>query len=111
MDTNETLIKSALTVAVPIWIAAVREMTPEQRMERAHDCLERIQSAGENILYRSKKEGVSADGFNAVAEGIACLAFCPGGVTVFDQHWEAAEGAEADVALRRESERCRRSAS
>jgi len=29
-----------------------------------------------------------AETFNAVAKGIAALAFCPGGVTIFGRHWE-----------------------
>jgi hypothetical protein len=43
---------------------------------------------GDNILYRSKKKGESAKAFNALAKGLACLAFAPGGVNAFGGHWQ-----------------------
>lgn len=41
------------------------------------------------MLFRSKRKGETADAFNHLAEGIACLAFAPGGVRLFGSHWEA----------------------
>jgi len=42
----------------------------------------------ESALFGGK-EGEQASAFNAMAKAVACLAFIPGGVTVFNQHYEA----------------------
>ena len=42
----------------------------------------------ESALFGGK-EGEQASAFNAMAKAIACLAFVPGGITAFNQHYEA----------------------
>lgn len=44
---------------------------------------------GDILLYRGGKKGESAEMFNATARAIAILAFSPGGIKLFGQHWEA----------------------
>lgn len=88
--TTEVLLQTSLQIAVPIWIERVRSMTPDARIARAHEAVDVIASAGDTILYRVP--GKTAKNFNVLAEAIAIMAFCPGGVTVFGEHWEASDG-------------------
>lgn len=80
---KDPLLATSLAAAVPLWAAQfckepLREVLDPKVIESV---LARIQGAGEAILYRVP--GKTADGFNALAEGIARLAFMPGGVTAF----------------------------
>jgi hypothetical protein len=74
---------------VPLWIERVRHYSDARRLERAARCAEVIGEKGDVILYRSKRDGETANAFNHLAEGLACLAFVPGGVTAFGLHFEA----------------------
>lgn len=47
---------------------------------------DRLWEVGEALIHRIP--GKTADGFNALAEIIARLAFCPGGVKTFGMHFE-----------------------
>lgn len=77
-----------LQVAVPLWAHKLSQRSAEDIFDR--DQLEALQTrlweAGEAVIYRV--EGKTADGFNALAEIIARLAFCPGGVRAFGMHWQ-----------------------
>lgn len=92
-------------LAVPIWIESCKE-TPYDELLAWVRTLEGsdldIAYRGDDLLFRSKKEGETARLFNAYAKSIAVLAFCPGGVTVFNQHYEAIhpDHAENSEALR-----------
>lgn len=83
------LLQSTLSVAVPLRIEEMKKRPWSFIEERARVCGQVIASEGDNILFRSKKEGKTAEVFNRLAEGIACLAFTPGGVKVFGMHFEA----------------------
>ncbi len=76
-------IVSALACAVPLWAHRLCETTPEHVFDKEalNKLAERLWVAGEAILF--KVPGKSADGFNALAETIARLAFCPGGVRCY----------------------------
>lgn len=80
------LLPIALSAAVPFWIIKLKDQTAEYRQQRANACCSEIAHHGDRILYAT--EG-TAEAFNRLAEGIACLAFQPGGVTAFGRHWEA----------------------
>jgi hypothetical protein len=54
-----------------------------------------LASKGDILQFGSKKKGEAAEIFNRVAEAIAIMSFCPGGVTLFGEHWEAKRGVEA----------------
>ncbi len=88
-DTTYTLLTCTLQLAVPLWIERLRGRPWEHIQQRAKVCSDTVAHRGDVILYRGKKRGESAEAFNALAEGIACLSFAPGGVKVFGQHWEA----------------------
>lgn len=83
------LLETALSVSVPIWIEDLKGKSWDHIQSRAAVCSQEVASHGDLILYKSKKQGESAAAFNRLAEGIACLAFAPGGVTAFGMHFEA----------------------
>ena len=77
-----------LQLAVPLWIELLKKCGWNHILQRAKECSQVIAEKGDIILFRSKKKGESANAFNHLAEGIACLAFVPGGVKIFGSHWE-----------------------
>jgi len=86
---DETLLAGMLEVAVPLWIEELNGKPWEYIQERAKECSQVVAEKGDIILFKSKKKGESAEAFNRMAEGVACLAFAPGGVDVFGLHFEA----------------------
>jgi hypothetical protein len=58
-------------------------------MERARVCGETIVWKGDVLQFGSKKRGEAAKAFNALAEGLAALSFCEGGVTFLGLHFES----------------------
>lgn len=80
------LLSISLSAAVPLNIARIREWTPEARMAEAQKAATMIASHGDDLLYGGPK---CAEAFNALALGLACLAFVPGGVTLFGETWTA----------------------
>jgi hypothetical protein len=86
---DEALLRAALAVAVPVWIDQLWGAGQDHRLERAQVCAQVVAEHGDDVLYRSKRRGASAEAFNRLAEGIACAAFSPGGVRAFGSRWEA----------------------
>ena len=86
---DETLLKIALSAAVPLRIFELKKTTFAYRQKRAEICADYVAFHGDNILYPGSKPGETAEAFNRLAEGLACLAFCPGGVDAFGMHFEA----------------------
>lgn len=84
------LLTSTLSLAVPLWIEKVRSYSEEVRLERARECGQVIAEKGDVLQFKSKKKGESAKAFNALAEGLACAAYQPGGITFAGMHFEAA---------------------
>lgn len=84
-----SLLTSTLQLAVPMWIDQMRRYPWEHIQERAKVCSQHIAEHGDLILFKGKKKGESAEAFNRLAEGVACLAFVPGGVKLWGSHWEA----------------------
>jgi hypothetical protein len=90
----------ALSVAVPLWIEVVHLMSDEQRAEVAAEC-SAITSWGEKrdelrgrhgsgpARLTTGMPGEIRDVFNAMALGLAVMAFAPGGVDHLGIHWEA----------------------
>jgi hypothetical protein len=112
-DQTLTPLVATLEAAVPLWIWELRNWRPEHRIARAKACGQAVTAHGDQILFRSKgrapkwekahgKPGDAeyqpamrvhdgspgtAGAFNRLAEGIACAAYQPGGITVFGLHW------------------------
>jgi hypothetical protein len=60
----------------------------EEDFQKARELSDILGEKVDILLYGSKKRGEVADLFNRVASAIAVLAFLPGGITIFGQHWE-----------------------
>jgi len=85
---DDSLLKMTLQIAVPLWIEKTKGKPWEYIVERAKECSQVIAEKGDIILFKSKKKGETAEAFNRLAEGIACLSFMPGGVDTFGLHFE-----------------------
>jgi hypothetical protein len=87
------LLSIALSAAVPLRIAEIKLRGPAAwdatvRVKR-EAWVSAIANKGDILLFRGGKKGESAEVFNLTAEALAHMAFCPGGVTFAEQHWEA----------------------
>lgn len=88
-ESNEWgLMKIVLSVAVPLRIEELRHKPVEEILdpEQLNSIQRTLDEAREDVLYGGKG---CAEGFNAVADGLARLAFMPGGVTVLGMHFDA----------------------
>lgn len=92
---SELLLDVALEAAVGLRIELLRRLPAGDlalKLEGAGPRLaDVIAEHGDDLMFRSKRPGESARVFNAVADGLALLAFCPGGVHWRGRHWVAAE--------------------
>jgi len=86
-----TLLQLTLSLAVPLWIDEVRAWSIERRLERVKICGQVVAERGDIIQFKSKKKNETAEAFNRLAEGLAIMAFRPGGVTFMDLHFEVLE--------------------
>lgn len=85
-DRRYDALLETLAFAVPLRIWELRDRTPEQRAVIARRCGQHVAEHGDALMFRSKK-GAAAAAFNALAEGLACAAYQPGGVTFAGRHW------------------------
>ena len=49
----------------------------------------RLAEKGDILLYGGGKKGEPADLFNELARAVAVLSFCPGGLDLLGEHYEA----------------------
>jgi hypothetical protein len=96
VSATDVLLTVALEAAVALRIAELCRLddaTFARSFDRA--VLDRLAQTvaehGDDLLFRStgRRRGESARVFNAVADGIALLAFAPGGATLFGRSWVA----------------------
>jgi alpha-L-fucosidase len=94
----DPITSACLGVAVPMWIDKMRYWLPREIEQRAHALVEitafdqSVAAMVDDAARASTKRhhpGQLGKAFNAIAEGLACLAHCPGGVVFAGQHWEA----------------------
>lgn len=94
------LLKMSLSAAVPLWIAQFKDRPWKEISQIASEASQFIAEHGDDILFKSKKRGATAQAFNHLAKGIAALSFVPGGVKIFGLHFEARhEGGESATAV------------
>lgn len=113
-ETQRDLLAATLSVAVPMWVAdllEVRDAIADNRLfgvelqRRAIRCSAVIAHNGDALLHRQRGKVVSqgtgkepvviastAEAFNRLAEGVACMAFCPGGVAAFGTRYSVVDG-------------------
>ena len=83
---NITLV-ATLALAVPLWIWELWDVSDQARAARARRCAQIVAERGDVLMFGSKSRGKAAEVFNALAEGIACAAYQPGGITFAGRHW------------------------
>jgi hypothetical protein len=80
-------LRIALSAAVPLNIEALRQRPPaartRTRLAWAPEAADIIGSQGDALQFTTKTPGRTANAFNALARGLAALAWQPGGVHVF----------------------------
>jgi hypothetical protein len=91
MNTEETLLAQTLALAVPLLITEIAQRggPTDEDYARIASYTDDLAVHGDDLLYASRKPGETARRFQQVAEAIAVLSFCPGGITVFGLHFEA----------------------
>lgn len=80
----------ALLVAVPLEILAQQGMTDEARAGYARSHADALQVGADTALFGGGPSAARREGaayFGALARVLAAMAYQPGGVTVFGQHW------------------------
>lgn len=83
-----TVMTIALEAAVPLYIGDLARQ-PWQEVERiAHESADVIAAKGDDLQFGGRK-GSAAIAFNALARGLAALAFCQGGVKFAGLHFAA----------------------
>lgn len=87
---DEVLLRTALSAAVPLRILElkVRGGPDDFDRERVQGFSDILGSRGDQLLYRSKKKGETAEMFNGLADALAVMAFVPGGVKFLGMHFE-----------------------
>jgi hypothetical protein len=87
-----------LGLTVPMWIETMRGWHPDRRIAKGRELVDIIAfdpaiaamvDDEARATTKKRQPGKLATGFNAVAQGLACLAYCPGGVVFAGSHWEA----------------------
>jgi hypothetical protein len=86
----------ALASAVPLRILELRQVPAgylsyllDAENPGWQDAAAAIVETGDVLLFAGGKRGESAALFNRLADAIALMAFLPGGISLFGQHWEA----------------------
>ena len=87
-----SLLQALLPLAVASTVRFVRGESWPERLERLARIRQRWQEQGrdsfsEALLHRTRP-GQSREEFVDLAEMVAVMAFCPGGVRAFGMHWE-----------------------
>lgn len=91
----DAVTASFLGLAVPMWIDRMRAWDPDRRVREGRELTETlahdqaVAAIADPEARGTAKQGEKARAFNAIAQGLACLAYCPGGVVFAGHHWEA----------------------
>ena len=90
-ESKWTLLSSALSVTVPLYLAEFQQRGGiiKKDIDRVQSYLKDLTEHGDDLYFRSQKQGETAARFDQVAEIIAVLAFSPGGITIFGLHFDA----------------------
>ena len=89
-STCEILLATSLDAAVPLWMLRIQAeaWAWETIAQTAREAAQVIAEKGDVLQFGGKPAGGAASAFNALAKGLACLAFCPGGVQFLGRRWE-----------------------
>ena len=89
LASTRVLLSATLALAVPLWIERLKTKPWSELAAKAKEAADVVASKGDIIQFKSKKKGETAAAFNGLAEGLAILAFVPGGVKFLDLHFQA----------------------
>lgn len=80
-----------LCVAVPLRLIELERSggPSEADLEFCRTYANELAEHGDDLLFKSKVPGRSAELFNGLARALSIMAFCPGGVRVFGSWWKA----------------------
>lgn len=87
--TGPAALLPSLELAVPLHMMNIRGQSAAWMREEATRCADVVAAHGDDILYRSARRGDTAAAFNALALGLAILAYAPGGVSFAGARWES----------------------
>lgn len=92
--TAEAILPDMLVAAARLWIARLRELDDATFQATFREWTNEAWAEAngvfsEDVLILCRKKGDTARAFNALAKMVAALSFVPGGVTVFNTHYEA----------------------
>jgi len=87
------LLKTALEAAVPLRIMEIeaRGGVTDYDISECHNISQELGERGDILLFKSKNKGETAAIFNRLAQGLAVMAFCKGGVTFLGRKFIAGE--------------------
>lgn len=91
----DDLLVEMLGQAVPMLIEHLQQMPADARHKQIlawrEGAAREIAETGDGLRFGAKS-GQPAKAFSVLARGVAVLACCPGGVSVFGRHWCADHG-------------------
>ena len=88
-DPESTTLAISLAAAVPMHAAELRRQPWCIVEGTARAAASEVAEKGDVILFQARKsQGKTAKAFNALARGLACLAFLPGGVQFLGRQFE-----------------------
>lgn len=88
MDAGD-LLRTMLPMAATLEMMRLKGVPWEKIQAMAERHSQFIAEHGDNLLFLGPKKGDTSKAFTAFVQGISALAFVPGGVTIFGQHYEA----------------------
>jgi len=91
---DNELLRISLQTAVPLWIENLKNRPWEELQKIVNEAQKMIAEKGDNILFKSNREGETAEAFNHLARAVAVLSFVPGGITFMDMHFETEYGTD-----------------
>ena len=96
-ETRSMVMKLHLEASVPLLIQDIAKSggLTNERIEKAKEYAWDIAGGGDILMYKSNKKGESAKMMSKLVEGLAIMAFFPGGVTFLDLHFEFVAQQEA----------------
>jgi len=88
--TSKDLLEPTLMIAVPLWVEKIirEQWSLGMVWETGKKLADVVATKSDAVLYKSKKKGETAEAFNNLALGLACLSFAPGGVKFMGLHFE-----------------------